>query len=340
MAVTIVGAGAIGGVTGASLTRAGHDVLLVDQAADHVAAMNERGLAIVTPDGVWSVPVRAVTPDALPATLDLVLLAVKAQHTGDRARPHRAAARAERRGRVPPERAERGRDRGAGGPGAGRSAASSTGRPTGSRRVGSSTAARARSRSASWTASSRRGPRSWRTCSARSRRPRSARTSWGLKWAKHVYSALLVATALVDAHVYEVVERSPEIQRMLVALVAEGMAVAEAEGVRLEAFDEFDPAWYRAGRAGDAGAVARAMAAISKFYRGHTKTKTGIWRDLAVRKRKTEVEAHVGATLARAERHGIRIPLTRRLLALIGELETGRRAMAWENLDELVALRP
>ena len=82
------------------------------------------------------------------------------------------------------------------------------------------------------------------------------------------------------------------------------------------------------------------MAAITKFYRGHTKTKTGIWRDLAVRKRKTEVEAHVGATLARAERHGIRTPLSRRLLALIGELETGRRVMAWENLDELVALRP
>jgi ketopantoate reductase len=52
------------------------------------------------------------------------------------------------------------------------------------------------------------------------------------------------------------------------------------------------------------------------------------------------VEAHVGATLARAERHGVRMPLSRRLLALIGELETGRRVMAWENLDELVALGP
>ena len=71
MVVTIVGAGAIGGVTGASLTRAGHDVLLVDQAADHVAAMNENGLAIATPDGDWTAPVRAVTPDGLPATLDL-----------------------------------------------------------------------------------------------------------------------------------------------------------------------------------------------------------------------------------------------------------------------------
>ena len=75
MAVTIVGAGAIGGVTGACLARAGHDVLLVDQAADHVAATNERGLAIVTPDGAWTAAVRAVTPDALPPALDLVLLA-------------------------------------------------------------------------------------------------------------------------------------------------------------------------------------------------------------------------------------------------------------------------
>src|SRR5262245_61597302 len=81
MAVTIVGAGAIGGVTGASLARAGHDVLLVDQAADHVAAINAAGLTIVTPDREWTVRVRAMTPDDMPAHLDLVLLAVKAQHT-------------------------------------------------------------------------------------------------------------------------------------------------------------------------------------------------------------------------------------------------------------------
>jgi 2-dehydropantoate 2-reductase len=82
------------------------------------------------------------------------------------------------------------------------------------------------------------------------------------------------------------------------------------------------------------------MAAIGVFYRGHTKTKTGIWRDLVVRKRKTEVEAHLGATLERAGRHGIRTPLTRRLLALIGEIETGRRVMGWQNLDEMVGVRP
>jgi 2-dehydropantoate 2-reductase len=66
----------------------------------------------------------------------------------------------------------------------------------------------------------------------------------GYTWAKHVYGALLIATALVDAHVYEVVERSPEIQRMLVTLVLEGMDVALRAGIRLEAFDEYDPADY------------------------------------------------------------------------------------------------
>src|SRR3989442_694432 len=58
----------------------------------------------------------------------------------------------------------------------------------------------------------------------------------GYTWAKHVYGALLVATAVVNAHVYEVVERSPETQRMLIALVMESMRVAEAAGIRLEPF--------------------------------------------------------------------------------------------------------
>jgi 2-dehydropantoate 2-reductase len=337
MAVTIVGAGAIGGVTGASLTRAGHDVLLVDQAADHVAAMNENGLAIATPDGVWTAPVRAITPDGLPATLDLVLLAVKAQHTG--AALDRIAPRLHAHGMVASLQN-------------GLNEAAIALRVGQARTVGCLV-----NWAADWITPGRiqhggsgtfavgeldgeLSPRVKGLADLLGVVTPTQVTSniWGLKWGKHVYSALLVATALVDAHVWEVVERSPEVQRTLVALVAEGMAVADAEGIHLEAFDEFDPAWYRRGRAGDAEAVGRAMTAISAFYRGHTKTKTGIWRDLAVRKRKTEVEAHLGATLERAARHGLALPLTRRLLELIGEIEAGRRPMAWTNLDELVGV--
>ena len=81
MTITIYGAGAIGGVTGAALARAGHDVLLVDRAEDHVAAMNATGLTIESREGSVTVPVRAITPGALGHGLGLVLLAVKSQDT-------------------------------------------------------------------------------------------------------------------------------------------------------------------------------------------------------------------------------------------------------------------
>ena len=155
----------------------------------------------------------------------------------------------------------------------------------------------------------------------------------GYTWAKHVYGALLVATAVVDAHVYEVVERSPAVQQMLVTLVVENMRIAEAAGIRLEPFDEYAPADYRAAARGDLAARQRAM----EHYRQHTKTKTGIWRDLVVRRRKTEVGALLGATVAKARTLGLGMPLTERLIAMIEDLELGRRAMSWSNIDELVA---
>lgn len=336
MSITIYGAGAIGGVTGAALARAGHDVLLVDAAADHVAAMNAHGLAVDAPGGGWTARVRAVTPAALSGGLDLVLLAVKSQHTGealDTLAPRLA----------PPATIV--------------SLQNGLNEELIAARVGAArTVGCLVNWAADWIAPGRiqHGGRGAfvvgeldGTPSARAKElaalldavtdARVTENIWGYKWAKHVYGALLVATALVDAHVYEVVERSPAVQRMLVALVAEGMRVAEALGVQLEPFDEFDPADYRAGAAGDATAVARGMAAIARHYRAHTKTKTGIWRDLAVRKRKTEVHAHLGATLAKAGPLGLALPLTRRLDTLIADLEEGRRRMAWANLDELVA---
>src|SRR5262245_2858427 len=81
MTSPVFGAGAIGGVTGAALARAGHDVLLVDRAEDHVAAMNAQGLTIESREGATTVPVRAITAAALGHGLALVLLAVKSQDT-------------------------------------------------------------------------------------------------------------------------------------------------------------------------------------------------------------------------------------------------------------------
>jgi 2-dehydropantoate 2-reductase len=338
MTIIVYGAGAIGGITGARLSDARHDVLLVDKAQDHVTAMNARGLTIESRAGLVNIAVRAVTPDALGDGLELVLLAVKSQDT--------PAALDVLKSRLALD-------------GAIVSLQNGLNEELIAAAVGASrTVGCLVNWAADWQAPGRilwggegalvlgelDGRKSERVQGLAKLLDVVAPTRisdniLGYTWAKHVYGALLIATALVDAHVYEVVERSPEIQRMLVALVMESMDVALRAGIRLEAFDEYDPADYYEAARGDVAARARAMASIATHYRAATKTKTGIWRDLAVRKRKTEVGALLGATVARARGLGLAMPLTERLIAMIEELETGRRQMSWANLDELVRAR-
>jgi 2-dehydropantoate 2-reductase len=335
MTITIYGAGAIGGITGARLAQAGHDVLLVDKAEDHVAAMNARGLTIDSREDSVTIPVHAVTPQALGGELDLVLLAVKSQDT-----PAALEILTPRLG----------------------SDATIVSLQNGLNEEVIAAAVGERRTvgclvnwAADWQAPGRilhggegalvlgelDGRRSERVQQLAKTLDvvsptRVSDNILGYTWAKHVYGALLVATAVVDAHVYEVVERSPAVQAMLVALVIENMNVADAAGIRLQPFDEYDPADYRAAVRGEAAARGRAMTSIARHYRAATKTKTGIWRDLAVRKRKTEVGALLGATVKKARTLGLAMPLTERLIAMIEDLETGRREMSWDNVDELV----
>ncbi|PYN48767.1 MAG: 2-dehydropantoate 2-reductase [Candidatus Rokuibacteriota bacterium] len=336
MTITIYGAGAIGGVTGAALARAGHDVVLVDRAEDHVAAMNAHGLTIESREGSVTVPVRAITPGALGHGLGLVLLAVKSQDTSGALEvltPRLAAD------------------------GAIVSLQNGLNEELIAEKIGAPrTVGCLVNWAADWVAPGRilhgghgalvlgelDGRMSDRVQGLAKLLAVVAPTEvtdnvLGYTWAKHVYGALLVATAVVDAHVYEVVERSPAVQQMLVALVVENMRAAEAAGIRLEPFDEYAPADYRAAARGDLAARQRAMEIIARHYRQHTKTKTGIWRDLVVRRRKTEVGALLGATVAKARMLGLDMPLTERLIAMIEDLERGRRVMSWDNIDELVA---
>jgi 2-dehydropantoate 2-reductase len=337
MKVTVYGAGAIGGTTGAALARAGHDVLLVDSYLPHVEAINAQGLTIERDGQTTTTRVRAVAPADLGRDLALVLLAVKSHHT------------AEALGEITPRLA-----------------------PTGvivslqnglseeliARAIGAErTVGCLVNWAADWTGpgrilhgghgafvlgelDGRLTPRVRELAGLLSAFVETPVTDniWGYKWGKLIYGALLFGTAIVDAHVYEVVEGSDEVQRVLVGIVGEGLAVADKAGVRVEPFDEFDPAWYRAALGGDAAARHRAMSAIAAHYRAHTKTKTGIWRDLAVRKRKTEVDGQLGVLARKGESLGVAMPLTRGLAGIIGDLEEGRRRMDWKNFEPLVAL--
>ena len=60
--IVVVGAGAIGGSAGGHLTRAGHDVTLIDPWPEHVETMREHGLHLsgMTPEETHVVKVNAI----------------------------------------------------------------------------------------------------------------------------------------------------------------------------------------------------------------------------------------------------------------------------------------
>ncbi len=328
------GAGAIGGTIGAALARAGRDVLLVDRAADHVEAINREGLAITGPIASYSVRARAMTPERLEGVFETVLLCVKGQDTLAATRalaPHLAAEGAVVSvqnglnepiiaGIVGPERTigcfvNFGADYQ--GPGVvmyGGRGAVVVGELDG-----------------------RRTPRIESLHELfRSFDADAVLTDniFGYLWSKLIYGALLFATALTDEPIADVLE-APRYRPMLGALGREIAAVAAAERVRLEPFNGFDPKAFTA-TAGES-ALERSFAEMVAFNRRSAKSHSGIWRDLAVRKRRTEVDAFLAPIAEIADRHGIRTPLTTRLALLIHDLEQGRREQAWATLDLLAA---
>lgn len=85
MRVLIVGAGALGGLVGAFLTRAGEDVTLLETNAARAHLLNTDGLQIVQSGGGESITVllRVVTSTDGLEPFDLVFIAVKAYQTED-----------------------------------------------------------------------------------------------------------------------------------------------------------------------------------------------------------------------------------------------------------------
>ena len=69
----------------------------------------------------------------------------------------------------------------------------------------------------------------------------------------------------------------------------------------------------------------RSLDEMVAFNRKSAKTHSGIWRDLAVRKRRTEVDAQLGPIVEAGQRAGVPTPLTAQLIQLIHEIEDGER---------------
>lgn len=85
MKIAVFGCGAMGSIYAALLSSAGFEVVVVDANADHVAAINQKGLRVSGASGERTVQVEAfLEPPA--HSVDLLIIAVKAAHVeGSRA---------------------------------------------------------------------------------------------------------------------------------------------------------------------------------------------------------------------------------------------------------------
>ncbi|MFJ4296235.1 ketopantoate reductase family protein [Curtobacterium sp. NPDC089689] len=337
---TIVGAGAIGGTLAVHLQLGGAEVHLVDADEEHVAAVRERGFRIEAPDGPLTARPTISTPEDAPEQLGAVLLAVKAQAT-DAAAAWIAPRLAEdgwvvsmQNGLNESTIAEHvGADRTVAafvdlfadvvGPGVVRDGG-----------IGDIALGEYAGGSSPRVEALARDLHHWGTPIVSDNVP-------GYLWSKLGFGAMLVATALADEDMGDLIDRH---RTGMHALVREVLTVATAEGIALERFDAFDPEAYltptsiAADPATDADTATAADTAtdgLVAWLGAQTKKRSGIWRDIAVRGRRTEVPTQYRPVLSAAERHGIPTPLLSWLVDRITALETHAVAMDEAHLAEL-----
>jgi 2-dehydropantoate 2-reductase len=116
------------------------------------------------------------------------------------------------------------------------------------------------------------------------------------------------------------------------------LRVARARRITPEGFNGFDPSAFAPDA--DRTVAERSLDEMVAFNRKSAKTHSGIWRDIAVRKRRTETDAQLGPIAALGADAGVATPLVSRLIALMHDVEEGRRPQSHETLDALQATLP
>ena len=334
MKLLIWGAGAIGGTIGAHLARAGHDVTFVDRVPDHVVAINGAGLRIEGPLAQFVARAPAFVPDDLIGEFEHVVLAVKAQDTADATRA--LAPHLSRDGYV--VSAQNGLNElviksivgdartmgcfvnfGADylEPGviqyAGRGAVvlgEIDGRVT--PRIGKLHRAFLDFDDAAIVTTN----------------------IWGYLWGKLAYGAQLFATALTNDSIADALA-DPSYRDIYIELAREVMRVARARHITPEGFNGFDPHAFAPDA--DRAIAQRSLDEMVAFNRRSAKTHSGIWRDIAVRRRRTETDAQLGPIVTLGSEAGVSTPLVSRLIELMHEVEDGKRPQSHATLDLLKA---
>lgn len=334
--ILIWGAGAIGGTVGAFLVRAGHRVVFVDLVAEHVARIAAGELSIEGPIASFTSGGPALTPEQVHGQYELILLAVKSHHTEQAARalaPH-----------LVPD-----------------GAVVSLQNGLNELRIADIVGAQRTigcfvNFSADWLAPGRitYGARSPLTIGELDGRvtPRILALHrllldfeqdthvtdniFGYLWGKNAYATFLAVSALTNEEMPDFM-REARLQPLIYALIREVLRVAVADGVKPLGFQGYDP---QAFLSGNAQAMHASLMANCAFKQRSAKKHSGYWRDLAVRKRETDITAQLDPARERAAHHRLAIPLVDRMLAQIGRIERREVEQGMHLVEELLPLVP
>jgi 2-dehydropantoate 2-reductase len=323
--VLVVGAGAIGGVVAAKMTPAVRRVTVLDANAEHVARMRDPGLVFEERGAEHTVRLDAVSaPGELEGRYDLALVAVKAPLHEAALRPLVARDAADAyvslgNGLI--------QDRLAQIVGAERLLACLV-------EWGGTNLAPGRlvrDTVAPMVVGELDGVERERTrllarCLETVGEARVTGNVRGMIWSKLLLNTAFTGLSAVSGLRYGGVAAHPAGREAAVGIWAEGLAVGEAEGPKLEPVLGVAPREVVAG--GDA--VERLMAIAGN-------TKPSMLQDLE-QGRATEVDVVNGGVAARGRAHGIPTPLNDRVVELVHAMERGERAPAPPCLDEVAGL--
>ena len=331
MNITVYGAGAIGGIAGAKVALAGHDVTFVDKVPEHVELINREGLLVT---GVREERVRApaLLPEEMEGHLETVFLCTKAQDTAasmETLMPH-----------VGPETTVVSLQNGlneeliASLIGAHRTVGCLVNWggdyiEPGHILYGGDGPMRIGELDEDMTE---------RIVELRGVLDNVNPTTitdniFGHLWSKVIWGCFYIGNALGTSTSIEML-RNERNRPILLGLFREGVEVAEADGVTLEALNEHHfnpPELVRS----EPEAALPLFDKMADCFEGHVKVHSGPWRDVAVRKRPTEVDYIIGPIVEKGAEHGVPTPLNDRLGELIKEIERGERAQDDGNLLEL-----
>jgi len=338
-----VGAGGIGGLIGTWMARGGCDVTFVERWAEHAEAIDREGVRVTGSRGRHHVRVPAVTPGRLAelAPLDVVVVAVKSQDTRaalEQLLPHATpdtvfvSMQAGENLHVFEELV-----------GAERTIAAN---PHFGGALVDPGQLEAGFPNYVWI-----GELDGRV-TPRLLRLQQGLLHWGptyvtehvrgIVWSKFSFGSQTVTTSISDRPPGRELD-TPRARLVAGELVREAIAVAEAQGIRLAAFDFFDPSPYRDATPDDPSGLhfwiehawPRHEVFRTHSFHAFVKTGSGMKWDLLYRRRKTETGARVAALRRAASGVGCGVPYNEALGELMAEIEDGRRPLQAANVGDL-----